>query len=110
MDERACTAKRAKKQPPAGIEPATTRLEVWRAVQLRHGGEFVGRKTRTHFLVQTLMGAVRDVTVHCRFIAFQPDDRAVPPSASSSSHRTETGRHAGVGIDMGLYGVLPIQF
>ena len=26
------------KVPPAGLEPAIFRLEVWRAIQLRHGG------------------------------------------------------------------------
>ena len=30
--------KKERKEPPAGLEPATSRLEVWHAIQLRHGG------------------------------------------------------------------------
>ena len=32
--------KKEKRKPPAGFEPATSRLEVWHAIQLRHGGNY----------------------------------------------------------------------
>ena len=40
---------KGKGKAPAGLEPATSRLEVWHAIQLRHGGNLPeGDRTLDH--------------------------------------------------------------